>query len=98
MHHTMKEPQLGGLLRPERTRAAERRPAAAGFALALSGLRVGGGQADPGQPGNADVCFLSTRDADGSVTPGQHASFLGKVHDPLFIPQDPTALPLRCRS
>jgi len=27
--------------------------------------------------------------ADGSVTPGQHASFLGKAHDPLFIPQDP---------
>lgn len=27
--------------------------------------------------------------ADGSTTPGQHASFLGKKHDPLFIPQDP---------
>jgi hypothetical protein len=27
--------------------------------------------------------------ADGSITPGQHASFLGKAHDPLFIPQDP---------
>jgi hypothetical protein len=27
--------------------------------------------------------------ADGSVTPGQHASFLGKRHDPLFIPRDP---------
>src|SRR5918912_326754 len=26
---------------------------------------------------------------DGSVTPGQHASFLGKAHDPLFIGQDP---------
>jgi hypothetical protein len=29
--------------------------------------------------------------ADGSVTPGQSASFLGKVHDPLFIPQDPNS-------
>jgi hypothetical protein len=29
--------------------------------------------------------------ADGSITPGQHASFLGKVHDPLFIPQDPNS-------
>jgi len=29
--------------------------------------------------------------ADGSITPGQHASFLGKVHDPLFISQDPNA-------
>ena len=27
--------------------------------------------------------------ADGSRTPGQHASFLGKKHDPLFIPRDP---------
>lgn len=26
---------------------------------------------------------------DGSVTPGQHASFLGKAHDPLLILQDP---------
>src|SRR5205823_6039977 len=26
---------------------------------------------------------------DGSVTPGQHASFLGKAHDPLFTAQDP---------
>ncbi|MDA0812850.1 MAG: DUF1501 domain-containing protein, partial [Verrucomicrobia bacterium] len=29
--------------------------------------------------------------ADGSMTPGQHASFLGKKHDPLFIPRDPSA-------
>src|SRR6185436_15597025 len=27
--------------------------------------------------------------ADGSITPGQHASFLGKGHDPLFFSQDP---------
>src|SRR5262245_47899803 len=26
---------------------------------------------------------------DGSITPGQHASFLGKAHDPLFVSQDP---------
>lgn len=26
---------------------------------------------------------------DGSVTPGQHASFLGKRHDPLFFTHDP---------
>ncbi|HEX7863254.1 MAG TPA: DUF1501 domain-containing protein [Verrucomicrobiae bacterium] len=26
---------------------------------------------------------------DGSVTPGQHASFLGKVHDPFLVTQDP---------
>ena len=29
--------------------------------------------------------------ADGSITPGQHASFLGKVHDPLFVPLDPNS-------
>jgi hypothetical protein len=27
---------------------------------------------------------------DGEVTPGQHASFLGKSHDPLLITQDPS--------
>ena len=26
---------------------------------------------------------------DGSITPGQHASFLGKAHDPLFFKEDP---------
>lgn len=29
------------------------------------------------------------RISDGSITPGQRASFLGKNHDPLFIPNDP---------
>src|SRR6185295_428190 len=29
--------------------------------------------------------------ADGSTTPGQHASFLGKANDPLFISQDPNS-------
>jgi hypothetical protein len=28
---------------------------------------------------------------DGSITPGQHASFLGKAHDPFFIAQDPNS-------
>lgn len=29
--------------------------------------------------------------ADGSVTPGQRASFLGKAHDPFFIAEDPNS-------
>ena len=29
--------------------------------------------------------------ADGSITPGQHASFLTKRHDPLFFTQDPNS-------
>lgn len=29
--------------------------------------------------------------ADGSDTPGQHASFLGKTHDPLFIGRNPNS-------
>src|SRR5687767_5592935 len=29
--------------------------------------------------------------SDGSITPGQHASFLGKAHDPLFFTEDPNA-------
>lgn len=28
---------------------------------------------------------------DGSITPGQHASFLGKRHDPLFFKEDPNS-------
>jgi hypothetical protein len=28
---------------------------------------------------------------DGSITPGQHASFLGKSHDPLFFTEDPNS-------
>ena len=28
---------------------------------------------------------------DGSITPGQHASFLGKAHDPLLFEQDPNS-------
>jgi uncharacterized protein (DUF1501 family) len=28
---------------------------------------------------------------DGSVTPGQHASFLGKAYDPFFVGQDPNS-------
>ncbi len=31
------------------------------------------------------------RISDGSITPGQGASFLGRNHDPLFIPNDPNA-------
>jgi hypothetical protein len=29
--------------------------------------------------------------SDGSITPGQHASFLGRAHDPLFIREDPNS-------
>lgn len=29
--------------------------------------------------------------SDGSITPGQRASFLGKAHDPFFINQDPNS-------
>jgi hypothetical protein len=32
---------------------------------------------------------------DGSITPGQHASFLGKAHDPLLILQDPNSSDFR---
>lgn len=28
---------------------------------------------------------------DGSATPGQHASFLGKMHNPFFVAQDPSS-------
>ena len=45
---------------------------------------------DPNPPG-ALPTFVSYPHivADGSKTPGQGASFLGKKHDPLFVPRDP---------
>lgn len=43
-------------------------------------------QQDPAMPGFVTYPHVI---ADGSTTPGQHASFLGKRHDPLFIPRDP---------
>lgn len=33
--------------------------------------------------------------SDGSITPGQHASFLGQAHDPFFINQDPNSSDFR---
>jgi hypothetical protein len=33
--------------------------------------------------------------SDGSITPGQHASFLGKRHDPFFFTEDPAGQPFR---
>jgi hypothetical protein len=32
---------------------------------------------------------------DGSITPGQHASFLGKRHDPFLVTEDPSAADFR---
>jgi hypothetical protein len=53
-----------------------------------------GSVVDKLSPASADMpSFISYPHviADGSITPGQHASFLGKAHDPLFIPQDPNS-------
>jgi hypothetical protein len=33
--------------------------------------------------------------SDGSITPGQHASFLGQQHDPFFVGQDPNTADFR---
>jgi hypothetical protein len=40
-------------------------------------------------PGVAPFVSFPHVIADGSITPGQHASFLGKSHNPLFVNQDP---------
>jgi hypothetical protein len=45
-------------------------------------------QRDPAMPAYVSYPWAI---ADGSRTPGQHASFLGKRHDPLFIPRDPNS-------
>jgi hypothetical protein len=41
---------------------------------------------EPGMPAFVSYPHLMR---DGSITPGQHASFLGKANDPLFINEDP---------
>lgn len=43
----------------------------------------------PAPKGTATFVAFPHVIADGSITPGQHASFLGKVHNPLLVNQDP---------
>ena len=43
----------------------------------------------PAAKGTATFVAFPHVIADGSITPGQHASFLGKAHSPLFVNQDP---------
>ena len=50
------------------------------------------GRANPGAP---PFVALPHVIADGSVTPGQHASFLGKSHNPLLLTDDPNAADFR---
>src|SRR5215208_6969837 len=45
----------------------------------------------PAPAGTASFVSYPHVIADGSITPGQHASFLGQTHDPFFIGQDPSA-------
>jgi hypothetical protein len=50
------------------------------------------------KPGPKDVptfVAMPTVIRDGSISPGQHASFLGKAHDPLLILQDPNGADFR---
>lgn len=51
-----------------------------------------GSVVDALSPGSADMpSFVAFPHVirDGEVTPGQHASFLGKTHDPLLVTSDP---------
>jgi hypothetical protein len=43
----------------------------------------------PARPGVPTFAAFPHVLRDGSVTPGQHASFLGKAYDPLLVTQDP---------
>jgi hypothetical protein len=47
-------------------------------------------QLAPGEPGMPTFVAYPYVIRDGSVTPGQHASFLGKAHDPLLVTEDPS--------
>ena len=87
MHHTMKNHNSAGYYALTGPRAAERRSAAARFARSVPRLRLGG--RSPSRRRTARCrprSRIRTSFSDGSVTPGQHASFLGKKHDPLARP------------
>ncbi|VTR99179.1 DUF1501 domain-containing protein [Tuwongella immobilis] len=45
----------------------------------------------PARPGVPSFVSYPYVLRDGSITPGQHASFLGKKHNPLFFTQDPNS-------
>ncbi len=45
----------------------------------------------PSEPGTPSFVSYPYNIADGSITPGQHASFLGQTYDPFFIQQDPNS-------
>lgn len=45
----------------------------------------------PGPAGTPTFVSYPHVISDGSITPGQHASFLGQAHDPFFINQDPNS-------
>jgi hypothetical protein len=49
----------------------------------------------PRRPDVPNFVALPYTISDGSVTPGQHASFLGKMHDPLLVTEDPNAADFR---
>ncbi len=49
----------------------------------------------PGPAGTPTFVAYPHVISDGSITPGQHASFLGQAHDPFFINQDPNGADFR---
>ncbi len=49
----------------------------------------------PAKPGVPTFVAFPHVIRDGSISPGQHASFLGKSHDPLFVGQDPNGADFR---
>src|SRR5919197_1071917 len=49
----------------------------------------------PARPGLPTFVAYPHLLRDGSITPGQHASFLGKAHDPFFVAKDPNSTDFR---
>ena len=49
----------------------------------------------PARQGTASFVAYPHVISDGSITPGQHASFLGQGHDPFFIALDPNSADFR---
>src|SRR5438067_1813700 len=83
------EPQPCHLLQPDWPCPAARRHSPSRQSGALSCVRLGGRPAGAGPERHATFVSYPHVLRDGSITPGQHASFLGKAYDPFFIGQDP---------
>ena len=86
VQHTMKNHNSAGYYSLTGHAPADRRPTAARFDRLVPGFRLHRRQVRTRRR-KAMPTFVAYPHVirDGSITPGQHASFLGKTHNPFFV-------------